>query len=349
MGKVECQEGNPSLAAAYLKFAATQFGATKSAANERYLSWLYEHNPFGGQWSDSLMAVTAAGDVVGCVHAMNVPWRVGQERVVVPAIHNLMVAPEHRQGIGMKMVMKTLQQHDLSIIPSAVEPLGMLYRRLKCVPLASNWYRRVLSPLKIGWQLGAQKVMGWNPTACHFPQGVSAVRLPSAHGAAWWATVPTDTQLEQLANVFNAARTTASGPEFSPEFLRWRFFHELSPRHAVVWLEENGIISDSVILSLGPRQGFNVGRIIAAQASESGRFAALVKLAEHLIQKHGGTLLFTFCASPELNQIYADMGWKPQVNGPQTFLSARKGTLPTAVSLNGEAVDIGFEALPAAA
>ena len=349
MEKVECQEGKPSHATAYLNFAATQFGATTSAANERYLSWLYEQNPFGGQWSDSLMAVTTTGDVVGCVHAMNVPWRIGNERVVVPAIHNLMVAPEYRQGIGTKMVMKTLQQHDLSIIPSAVGPLGLLYQRLKCVPLTSSWYRRVLRPLKVGWQLGAQKVMGWNPAACHFPQGILATRLPSAHSAAWWGTAPTDSELEQLADAFNEARTTTIGPEFSPEFLRWRFFHELGPRHAVVWLEESGRISDAIILSLGPRHGFNVGRIIAARASEMNRFAALVKLAEHLIRRHGGTLLFTFCASPELNQVYAEMGWKPQANGPQTFLSARKGTPPTAISFNGEAVDIGFEALPAAA
>ncbi len=348
MEKVECQEGRSSHAAAYLQFAARQFGATTSAASERYLSWLYEHNPYGGQWSDSLMAVTATGDVVGCVHAMNVPWRIENELVVVPAIHNLMVAPEHRQGVGTKMVMKTLQQHDLAIIPSAVEPLGMLYRRLKCVRLESSWYRRVLRPLKVGWQLGAQKVMGWNPAACHFPQGTFPTRLPSAHGTAWWATAPTDSQLEQLTKLFNAARTTASGPEFSPEFLRWRFFHELGPRHAVVWLEESGRISDAVVLSLGPRHGFNVGRIVAARASETGCFTALVNLAEHLIRRHGGTLLFTFCASPELNQVYAEMGWKPQINGPQTYLSA-KGTPPSVVSFNGEAVDIGFEALPVAA
>lgn len=349
MEKVDCQQGNPSHKAAYLKFAATQFGVTSSAANERYLNWLYDHNPYGGQWSDSLMALTSAGDIVGCVHAMNVPWRIGKERVIVPAIHNLMVAPEYRQGVGTKMVMKALQQNDLSIIPSAVGPLGLLYQRLKCTPLASSWYRRVLRPLKVGWQLGAQKVMGWAPQACHFPQGLSATRLPSTHGVAWWGTAPSDSQLEQLAEVFNVDRTTTIGPEYSAEFLRWRFFHELSPRHAVVWLEDAGQISDAIILSLGPRHGFNVGRIVAARASESARFAALVKLAEHLIRRNGGTLLFTFCASPELNKMYAEMGWKPQANGPQTFLSARKGVPSTAISFNGEAVDIGFEALPAAA
>ncbi len=349
MEKVECQEGTSSHAAPYLKFASRQFGATTSAASERYLRWLYEQNPFGGRWADSLMAVTSAGEVVGCVHAMNVPWRIDNELVVVPAIHNLMVAPEHRQGVGTRMVMKALQRHDLSVIPSAVEPLGMLYRRLECTRVESLWYRRVLRPLKVGWQLGAQKLWGWNPSACHFPQATPPTRLPSAHGAGWWTTAPTDPQLEQLAEVFNAARTTACGPEFSPEFLRWRFFHELGPRHAAVWLEANGRISDAVVLSLGPRHGFNVGRIVAARASDARQFAALVKLAEHLIRRHRGTLLFTFCACPELNRIYSAMGWQPLINGPQTYLSSRRNGPPLAVSFNGEAVDIGFEALPCAA
>ncbi len=347
--KVACQEGTSSHAEPYLKFAARQFGAASSAANERYLNWMYEQNPFGGRWADSLMAVTSTSEVVGCVHAMNVPWRIDNELVVVPAIHNLMVAPEHRQGVGTRMVMKALQRHELSIIPSAVEPLGLLYRRLKCERVESHWYRRVLRPLKVGLQLGAKKLAGWTPSACHFPTAVPATRLPSAHGVALWTTVPTDQQLEQLAEVFNAARTTASGPEFSPEFLRWRFFHELGPRHAVVWLEANGCISDAVILSLGPRHGFNVGRIVAARASDTAQFAALTKLAEHLIRQHGGTLLFMFCACPELNRTYSAMGWKPLANGPHTYLSSRRKGQPLLVSFNGEAVDIGFEALPSAA
>lgn len=347
--KVECREGSLSHAAAYLQFAARQFGPTTSAANERYLRWIYEQNPFGGRWADSLMAVTSAGEVVGCVHAMRVPWRFNNESVVVPANHNLVVAPEYRQGVGTRMVIQAIQRHDLSIIPSAVEPLGMLYRRLGCMRVESRWYRRVLRPLKVGWQLGAQKLWGRNPLACHFPVEIPPTRLPSAHGAGWWTTAPTDPQFEQLAEVFNADRTTTSGPEFSPEFLSWRFFHELSPRHAAVWLEENGRISDAVVLSLGPRHGFNVGRIVAAHASDTDRFAALVKLAEHLIRQQGGTLLFTFCACPKLNQIYSTMGWRPQANGPQTYLSSHRNGPPLAVSFNGEAIDIGFEALPSAA
>lgn len=347
--KLECREGTPDLLASYLKFAADQFGKSACASNERYLAWLYEQNPFGGRWTDALLAVTSAGDVVGCMHAMNIPWRIDNELVVVPALHNLMVSPEHRQGVGMRMAIKAVQGRSLSIIPATLEPTASLYRRLGCVRVESSWYRRVLRPLHVGWQLGAQKLWGWNPSACHFPEAAPPTRLPSAHDVAFWATAPTDSQLEQLAEVFNAARTTADGPDFSPEFLRWRFFHEFGPRHAVVWLEANGRISEAVVLSLGPRRSFNVGRIVAAQASDADRFAALVKLAEHLIRRHGGTLLFTFCACPELNRIYSAMGWRPQANEPHTYLSSRRNSPLGAVSFNGEAGDIGFEALPSAA
>ena len=349
MEKLECQEGTPAHLASYLSFAAQQFGTTACAANERYLTWLYEQNPFGARWADALFAVNSAGDVVGCVHAMNVPWRIDNEVIVVPALHNLMVAPEHRQGVGMKLVIKAIQGRRQSIVPATLEPAASLYRRLGCVRVQSRWYRRVLRPLQLGWQLGAQKLCGWNPSACHFPEAAPSTRLPSAHDVALWATAPTDSQLEQLAEVFNAARMTADGPEFSSEFLRWRFFHESGPRHAVVWLEASGRISEAVIVSLGPRHGFNVGRIVAAKSSDAGRFAALVKLAEHVIRRHGGTLLFAFCACPELNQIYSTMGWRPQANEPQTYLSSRRKESSRAISFNGEAGDIGFEALPSAA
>src|SRR5712691_3901501 len=171
MEKIECHECTPAHVPAYLQFAARQFGATSSAANGRYLRWLYEENPFGGRLTDSLLAVTSAGDVVGCVQSLNVPWRINDERVIVPAVHNLMVSPEHRQGIGTRMVMKSLQKTSPCVIPSAIEPLGSLYRRLGCARVESRWYRRVLRPFQVGWQLGAQKLWGesGNAAARHFP------------------------------------------------------------------------------------------------------------------------------------------------------------------------------------
>lgn len=349
MEKLECQEGTPGHVASYLKFAARQFGATACAANEHYLTWLYERNPFGARWSDALFAVTAAGEVVGCVHAMNVPWQIGEDVLVVPALHNWMVAPEHRQGIGTRMIIKAIQSRPRSIVPATLEPAASIYRRLGSLRIDGCWYRRVLRPLSVGWQLGASKLWGWSPRACHFPFAQPPTRLPSVHDAAWWTTAPTDLQLEELAAVFNSARKSSIGPQSTPEFLSWRFFDAHGPRHACVWLEVNGRISEALILSLGPRHGFNVGRIVAAHAGDADRFAALVKLAEHLIRRHGGTLLFTFSASPELNRIYSSLGWRPQAGGPQTYLSWRDAALPHAISFNGEAGDIGFEALPHAA
>ncbi len=349
IGQLVCQEGSATHLEPYLKFAVQQFGADASAANERYLRWLYGQSSPDSRWKDSLLAITSAGEVVGCVHAMHVTWRIENELVSVPAIHNLMVAPEHRQGIGMRMVVKALQGHSLSLVPGTVDPLASLYRKLGCERVEARWYRRVLRPLQVGWQLGAQKLWDWRPSPRHFPAATPTTRLPSAHDTAWWTTAPTDRQLEQFADVLNADRTSSCGPEFSSEFLRWRFFHELGPRHAVVWLEANGRITDVVVLSLGLRRGFNVARIVAARAGESDRFAALVKLAEHLVRQHGGTLLFTFCASSSLNEIYSAMGWKPQANEPHTYLYRRHKDRPLAVSFNGEAADIGFEALPRAA
>ncbi|TXT39536.1 MAG: hypothetical protein FD138_46, partial [Planctomycetota bacterium] len=117
MDQLVCQEGTAAQLEPYLKFAVQQFGAGASAANERYLRWLYGQDSSDGRWKDSLLAITSTGEVVGCVHALPVTWRIDNELVVVPAIHNLMVAPAHRQGIGMKMVVKALQGHSLSLVP----------------------------------------------------------------------------------------------------------------------------------------------------------------------------------------------------------------------------------------
>ncbi len=348
MERLECRPAAPAHAAAYLAFAATQFGVGTSAANDRYLRWLYEQNPFGGSWTDALLAFATSGEVVGCMHSMRIPWRVNGESCVVPTVHNLMVSPEHRQGIGMKMVLTMLPTFPLSVVPAAVGPLASMYRRLGCTQIESHWYRRALKPLRAGCQFGAQKLFGWQAAPRYFPATTELTRLPSAHGDACWTTSPTTGQLEQLAECLNQDRGDASGPEFSPEFLFWRFFHPLAPRHAVVWQATNGRLTDAAILSLGLRKGFNVGRIITARAGSAASFAALIQQAEHVLKQLGATLLFAFSASPSLNRTYQSIGWKAQADGPPTFLSAKRFGQPITVSFSGEAIDIGFEAMSAA-
>lgn len=348
MERLECRPATPAHSAAYLAFAASQFGAGTSAANDRYLRWLYEQNPCGGSWADALLAFTPSGEVVGCMHSMRIPWRVNGEPFVVPTVHNLMVAPEHRKGIGMIMVLKMLPTFPLAVVPAAVGPLASMYQRLGCTRIESQWYRRALRPVRAGFQLGVQKLLGWEAAPRYFPAATDLTRLPSVHGEACWTTSPTSAQLEQLAECLNQDRGDASGPEFSPEFLFWRFFHPLAPRHAVVWQATKGRLTDVAILSLGLRRGFNVGRIIAARAESSASFAALVQQAEHVLKRHGATLMFAFSASPNLNRSYQAIGWKAQVDGPPTFLSAKRFGQPVTVSFSGEAIDIGFEAMSAA-
>lgn len=334
--------------AAYLQFAAKQFGDGSAAASEQYLNWLYHDNPFGGSFKDALLVALPNGDIVGCVHAMKVPWRLNDTDCVVPAIHNLMIAPDYRQGIGMKLVLKSMQSQCPCVIPAAAGGLAELYKRLGCTAVDSSWYRRVISPLKTAWRMGVKKVTGQEAPPRHFPSTVEASPLPSAHGRGFWATTLNDELCSQLATALNRDRS-ADGPHFTPQFLRWRFFHEHGPRHAAVWIENEGQISDALLLSLGPRQGFNVGRIVAATRSDQDHFGVLVKLAEHVIRHNGGTLLFAFCASPELKASYSALGWQPMPNGPATFFYNKKGQPISNIAFGGEAVDIGFEAMIRAA
>lgn len=339
----------PDFVPRYQEFAAQQFGTTAYQACPEYLDWMYAENPFGGCPSDGMLALNDAEQVIGCVHRLRVPWRINGERVVVPAIHNLMVEPAHRQGVGGILAVTSIRSEPFGIVPGVVEPIAEIYRKIGCHLVPSQWFRRVLKPLTLGLQLGAKKLLGTQPTPKHFPIESVETQLPSSVGRGWLRFAPTDAQLAELAALFQQQQADAAGPDWSVDFLRWRFFHAKGPRHAVVCLEQEGRLTDAALISLGPRHGVNVGRIVAAVASDPVNLRIVVRLVEHVVRQHGGTVLLAYSASPALQGQLASLGWQPMANGPQTYFHRRgKKPIPP-IAFNGEAGDLGLEAIAHAA
>ena len=250
----------------YRAFARAQFGENAYQASMRYLDWLYAQNPCARGKQDFLLARAKDGRIVGCVHKLILPWRVGSETRVLPTLHNLMVEPEHQKGAGVFLWMAALRGEENAIIPAAVGNLSKASRRLRYQPVPSWWFRSVLTPVRAGlrWGLrrsGAARAGGW-----------LSRDLDVACEGCRIATQPRPEALARITHQLNG-----DGDEcqvaWTDALIQWRLFSEAGPRHALIESDDGEAFA---ILSLGPRHGLQVSRLIAwSFGNDAGSTSAL--------------------------------------------------------------------------
>src|SRR3954468_3948896 len=141
-----------SMYEAYAAFALGQYGPGAYQASERYLGWLYDDNPVtrstGGR--RNLIVCRQGEAVVGCIHKMRLRWLVKGQSVEIPVLHNWMVVPEHRRGMGSLLLTAAFRGEAHALIPASEGELATIYRRLRCEEVPLSTYRRVLAPLRGG-------------------------------------------------------------------------------------------------------------------------------------------------------------------------------------------------------
>ncbi len=349
MSQARCIGFEPKYLRAYQAFARKGFGPRAYQAEESYINWLYADNPHGAVMAEDFhIAVTDDERVVACAHTMRLPWQVNGQFRTIAAGHNLMVAEEHRTGVGLTILMKNLKGRSDLLVPAVTAPLDVLYRKLGAQPVETHWFRKVLRPIAGGMQLGMKKLLKRDTPPSYFTRTASSsfdVGAPVRVDAD-----PNDELVQQVAKALNANHVNHAAPYWDAELLRWRFFHLNGPRHALVYLPSDDSVREFLIVSLGPRNGLNVGRVIAASIGSEHSLHLLIGHAETLIKKCGGTVLLTFCADANLSTRFQSLGWKEVPNPPQTFIyhTNKTETFDTC-SFMGFAGDIGFEAIPLAA
>lgn len=332
----------------YRDFALAEFGAGSYQALETYLHWLYRDNPASARgYEDMTVGVNAEGEVVGCVHKMQTNWSTRGRIVKIPAVHDLMVAEKYRRGLGLFLIMASFRGEDFALIPAAAKnaPFSSVYPKIRCSKVPAAWYRKILRPVHGAASLIKKRLAGTGAAAEYFHSTV----MPLPRGP-WTATArPDDALIRRLCETLNAGDgEPGSRPAWELATLRWRFFHPLGPKHMVIF-KNSGKTGEKMnfgILSLGPRNGLNVLRLIAAHAESHDDLGQMLSQAEHLAARQADLFLI-FTANARLDRQLQHLGWRGMRNQPDTYIYGRanaESSMPFLFS--GEAGDWGFEAIP---
>ena len=114
----------------------------------------------------------------------------------------------------------------------------------------------------------------------------------------------------------------------------------------MIYREEKTDGLDFAILSLGPRRGINLGRVVELRSSSVHNLQAMLAACVDAVREFGGHALSIYCASEYLNGLYQQGGWKPLKTTPDSyFYHSEKKEHFESYAVSGSAADFGFEAI----
>jgi hypothetical protein len=333
--------------AAYAAFANRAWGDGCYQASRSYLSWLYEVERTPMPRPDDFLVALSSGAVVGCMHKMRVLWKSEGRLVEVPALHNWIVDEQFRSGVGLVLLTKAMRSDRHAYISSAAGDLATLYRKLKCQEVQACWYRKVLRPIAGALRLGLHRLTKYERTTTRVPQRLAHMAKRSGAGDVELVTHPTDSDLARLCVSLDAGAGAATRPHWTPDSLRWRFFHPLGPSHLLFRLRDVGTSANEfALVAIGIRQGLTAARLVELQLGPPERARLLLAGLLRLLKKLGTHVLLAYSAHPTVNARLRDAGWSPLADAQPSFLYHAPRELPfSSLAFNGSAADFGFEAM----
>ena len=328
----------------YQHFAWKCYGQKAYQTKLNYINWLYKENPISLKKEDFLIGVTEEKElVVGCIHKMRLHWRYQGNLIDMPALHNLIVDEDYRNGTGFMLVMASTANEQYGLIPGVSPPFTEFYEKLKYQKVTAQWYRKLLKPLRGLSSYAVNKFMNRTIREAYFS---SATHCQTDVNGFTTTVQPDNDLLEQLAVLMNTQDIKTASPFWTTEQLRWRFFHPLGPGHLLIYEPFNESIKNFAILSLGPRHGMNVGRILVLKNSSLDSLKKLMTQISRVIKENGGHMLQFFCAEEQIYRGLDEMGWNRMKSPPDTYFFHKKKKQPfDHYSFMGNAGDFGFEGI----
>lgn len=341
---------------AYLRFAAAMFGPRESPSDPAYLEWLYRAHPAGASLADLIVGVVR-GEVIACIHQLKLPWHLEGATEVVTAPHNLMVHPQFRRGIGLRLILAAFQGARHALASGVSGRLAEGYARLGLEPLDMRWYRQVLRPWSSLARWGLARAAGalrLNALAQpdNFvrepPRSVASLISPSGlrgfPGDIEVQVDPPADVLERTSRALNERLAGRPGPWWTADLLRWRCFHPGGPLHFLLQIADRP--ESQAIFSFGPRRGLAVGRLVAHTAPDARQLHALLVAGRELLRRLGAHLWLAAAADPVVHDAAPRAGLRRLRREPKAFFHHRSRAVrfePACVQ--AIATDIGFEAL----
>lgn len=327
----------------YQDFARKYYGDDAYQAKEDYINWLYRENPLSSDENDFLIGVhTERNILVGCIHKMQMKWAINGKTFSMPALHNLIVDEEHRHGIGFMLVMAAVAGEEQAHMPGVEEPFSNFYKTLKYQKINAHWYRKLLKPISASFLLVTKKMIDRKGSATYFdPEAM--IKIDGNYKVEF---SPNKDLLQQIASSLNEKNKDTYAPFWTEEQIKWRFFHPIGPRSILIYENFQDSIKNFAIVSMGPRKGLNISRILALKSSSEQSLDKLLKNIFNLLSDQGSHLIQLVSADKNLNNSLKSIGWNHLKDSPDTYFYHRNRNQRFAdYSFTGSAGDFGFEAI----
>jgi len=347
MTTIEIEHFHKKHLKAYVRFAREEWGESCYQASENYIQWLYNENPCPKISKISFVLAFFEGTIVGCIHKMGWMWQIKNQSEYIPAVHNLMVAQNHRKkGCGMLLLKHSFTGENHVLVPGVIQDQKNIYKFLKCQKVNSSWYRKILTPLKGAYYLTTKKFLNRNAPPAFFSSS-NFHRIENINPYFKTSFKPNEEVAHKIVSHLNKMHFEMASTYWTTELFKWRFFHPLGPRHLILYKESDHDIKDFVILSLGPKKGLNVARVIEMEASSLDSLRLLMKEVERITKVFGGHILLNFSSSSKLNNWLTKLKYTLVKTPPNTFFyhKNKKNTFHS-FSFNGSVGDFGFESIP---
>jgi hypothetical protein len=325
------------LCTSYRNFVQFEYGQACYQSTQHYLDWLYCANPFSRGMDDFLVGVVDGIDVVGCIHKMRLPWTINGKLCDIPTLHNLVVRSDYRTGAGFWLLKKALHGEEHAIIPGVTEPFSAVYRHMKCQAVPSRWFRFVLRYVRGGIALGIHKLTRGGFTPHHYLVHRDLYSL-----GCRLTTHPNEDDLACLAATLNVS----SGRDhvmWDSTLVQWRFFHDTGPRHALIVLSDDP--SAQAIVSLGPRSGLTVARLIFLSDAWIALGASGLKRLCNLLRQTAAHVVLTMTTRNDCAMLLAKAQFEQYKINPDTYFFHKDRQFVQESVLGSEVTDIGFESV----
>jgi len=329
----------------YHEFAKSEWGVNSYQAQKNYVRWLYDENPSPNKLpTDFLIVVSTQNRVVGCIHKLRMPWIFQSNSIEIPTIHNLVVDREHRGHYGLPLILKSLRADEYGIVPGTAPPLSGIFDKLKCQPIIVHWHRKVLRPFTGIMQLVMQKLL----KKCNYSYFVPEINFQNNSHFNITTQPPPDILLK-IANTLNKRTNINEVHSFWNEsWLKWRFFHEIGPKHLLIYKTINGTDDiDFMIISLGPRHGLNVARLVEFSVTNRDTFITLLSQAENYAKKARAHVFLAYIPETNTKNVILTSRWKKIHPSPANtyFYHRNKECYFDRYIMSASTVDCGFEAI----
>jgi len=329
---------------AILTFARHTYGPSSHQAKEAFYRWCYTENP---NCTDGLgaacVATTENGRVVGMMDKLYMEWNVHGTLMRIPSTGNFAIDPDHRKGgLGLRLIMHYMRGEAHVLVNGANANSAPLFRGLKYQELEGTYWGLVIhSRFRAAWRHLLNRIAGATP-------GALKISERSAFDGHTLTGTPDADLLKQLADLLNAPRAGVK-LRWTPETVRWRFFHPSGPRHLLLYRADGtGTLRSAMLLSTGARRGLRISRAIAYHSTSTTDLEPLWRAAIAATRSLGIDVLAGFTHVPEEARMMTDLGLRKSAAPPATFFfHKRRGDAENFQDflVQGAASDLGLEAI----